>query len=234
MNPQPLVTIITPTMGKQYLNQAIESVREQSYPNIQHLVIADGIDISLSLTESVDFMKLPYNVGADRYNGHRIYGAFTYIAKGELICFLDDDNWLDRDHIKSLVEVINQGYEWAYSLRKIVDTNGIFICNDECESLGNIKNIFGKNFVDVNCYLLPRMIAVNMSPVWFRKFREPGQIEIDQAMINFLLENGYKFNSNNQYSVNYRVGNTNLSVSKDFFLNNNLRFQKKNNYILQK
>jgi len=30
-------------------------------------------------------MLLPYSIGKDRWNGHRIYGAGTYIADGDYL-----------------------------------------------------------------------------------------------------------------------------------------------------
>ena len=39
---KPLVTVITPTTGAPYLRQAIDSVKNQTYDNIQHLVVVDG------------------------------------------------------------------------------------------------------------------------------------------------------------------------------------------------
>ena len=219
---RPLVTVITPTVGQPHLKRAIESVQQQTYPNIQHLVVGDGVDISWKLPKSIDFLRLPYNVGEGRFNGHRIYGACTYLAKGDYICFLDDDNWFDDDHVASLMAVIERGNTWACSLRKIIDTDGEFVCNDNCESLGKWPSIFGNHFVDVNCYMLPKMLAVAMSPVWYRKFREPGQMEIDNAMMAFLHGSNATYDSTKQYSVNYKVGNSELSVRKEFFLFNNV------------
>lgn len=220
---KPLVTVITPTLGKPHLHLAIESVQRQTYPNIQHLVVGDGVDVPWALPESVDFLRLPYNVGADRFNGHRIYGACTYLAQGDYVCFLDDDNWFDDDHVESLMRVIlEQGNVWACSLRKIIDQDGEFVCNDHCESLGKWPSVFGSLFVDVNCYMLPKMLAVAMSPVWYRRFREPGQMEVDNAMMAFLLETKTAYDSTRLNSVNYKVGNTELSVKKEFFLFNNI------------
>jgi len=40
--PTPLVTVITAHAGTPLLKRCIESVRDQGYENIQHLVVADG------------------------------------------------------------------------------------------------------------------------------------------------------------------------------------------------
>jgi hypothetical protein len=81
---------------------------------------------------------------------------------GDFFCYLDQDNWFDTNHVASLLEVIRSGFTWAFSFRKIVDREGNFICNDDCESLGKWSTFLGPRdyHIDTNCYLLPRMIAV--------------------------------------------------------------------------
>ena len=221
----PLVTIVTPTAGTKYLRQAIESVAQQTYKNIQHLVVVDGQHPTtgpiLSDYPKVDVIQLPYATGTDKYNGHRIYGASTYLARGEYLCFLDEDNYMDSNHIESLVEIL-QTNTWAYSLRKIVDAKGKYICNDDCESLGKWTSIINDNFVDVNCYIIPRQIALQFSPGWYRRARHPQeQPEVDRLLHWFLQENKFTCDTNGLYTMNYRAGNTETSVQKEFFLNGN-------------
>jgi glycosyltransferase involved in cell wall biosynthesis len=141
---KPLVTVITPTTGAPYLRQAIESVKNQTYDKIQHLVVFDGQPKGRVIAKEnphIDIIDLPYPTGTDRFNGHRIYGASVYLAKGDLVCFLDEDNYYDYTHIESLVDVIQRGNDWAYSLRKIVDKDGNHVCLDDCESLGKYMDI---------------------------------------------------------------------------------------------
>ena len=224
---QPLVTVITPTTGAKTLVQAIESVKNQTYKNIQHLVVVDGnyppAQPMLSEYPNVDKIWLPYSTGKDRFNGHRIYGASIYLMKGEYVCFLDEDNWYDENHIDSLVKVCyNQ--PWAFSLRKIMSKDGKYICNDDCESLGNWPSIINDQdyFVDVGCYFLHRDVALQTSSLWYRKAREPGVPEIDRILSHVLRQNNMIGKCSGEYTLNYRTGNTQLSVQKDFFLQGNI------------
>ena len=235
---KPLVTVITPTTGVSYLKQAIESVAKQTYANIQHLIVFDGIpdnihywDLLLTKYPKCDIIKLPYATGTDRFNGHRIYGASIYLCKGEYVCFLDEDNWFDPNHIESLMNVINDNNTWAFSLRKIVDTNGTYVCNDDCESLGKWPSILHEDdyFVDVGCYFLPKHIALQTSPIWYRKAREPGVPEVDRMLTHVLRENKITYNTNGGYTLNYRTGNTVRSVQKDFFVSGNEKMLEKYN-----
>lgn len=239
-----LVTVITPTTGTQYLKQNIESVQKQTYSNIQHLVVVDGkehldkvatiVKDIKNLKDNLDIIPLPYPTGRDRFNGHRIYGASIYLCKGEYICFLDEDNWIDPNHVEELVKVVQKNH-WAYSMRKIVDSDGSFVCNDDCESLGKYPSVLNENdyFVDVNCFFLPKYIALQTSPVWYRKAREPNVPEVDRYLTAVLRSNSnLSFDSSKQYSVNYRAGNTEISVKKEFFQQgNSIMLQKHNNKL---
>lgn len=225
------VTIVTPTTGTKYLKQNIESVQKQSYNHIQHLIFIDGkehlnkvsdIVKSIDLKNNVDIIPLPYSVGKDRFNGHRMYGASPYLAKGEFICYLDEDNWIDENHVESLMQTV-EGKSWAFSMRKIVDSDGNFVCNDDCESLGKYPSVLNEEdyFVDVNCFFLSRNIALQTSNIWYRKAREPGVPEVDRFLTAVLRNNNLTYDSSGKYTVNYRAGNTDLSVKKEFFMQGN-------------
>jgi glycosyltransferase involved in cell wall biosynthesis len=229
---KPMVTVITPTTGASYLRQAIESVKNQTYDNIQHLVVVDGQPKGRVIAREyphIDLIDLPYPTGLDRFNGHRIYGASVYLAKGDLVCFLDEDNYFDPNHIESLVKVMEKPNDWAFSLRKIVDKDNNYVCNDDCESLGKWESCIGDFFVDVGCFFLPKLTAIQLSPIWYRKAREPGVPEVDRMLTHVLRNNNLKFDTNGEYTLNYRTGNTQLSVQSEFFLQGNKKMLEKYN-----
>jgi glycosyltransferase involved in cell wall biosynthesis len=244
------VTILTASTGRPALARCIESVATQTHKDIQHLIFADGEEAGHRINHIVamrdksvpapDVINLPYSVGKDRWNGHRIYGAGTFLAddKSEYLMFLDDDNTIDSNHVESLLAEFAKPSPpaWAYSLRKITDEAGNFLCNDDCESLGLWPSILSTkdrkdNFVDVNCYFLPRKLAVAIAPVWYRKFREPGQPEIDRVIAANLMPLRH-INCTKQYTVNYAVGGSALSVQPDFFKYGNAAMLKAYNGIL--
>ena len=239
------VSIITPTTGNPYLTDCIASVRAQTYKNIEHIVVVDGRERwnkAEEILNAAEFPNgvsehvcvLPYPTGTNRYNGHRVYGAATYFADGDYHLWLDDDNMLESNHIESLVQLVQEkNLDWAFSFRKIVDSHGNYLCHDDCESLGLWASILHPEdfFVDANCYFVRKQVAVGISPVWYRKFREPGQMEIDRAIASVLMskQNNLKFDSTRDYTVKYRVGNTELSVQANFFLQGNQKMLEKYN-----
>lgn len=243
----PLVTIITATTGNRLLENCLRSVMNQSHTNIQHLVTIDGSERVSAATQSlkasgvfdspthrVDVIELPYSTGKDRWNGHRIYAAGTYLAEGDYVLFLDDDNTLAPNHVESCLKVMQRGYQWAYSFRNIVDTNQQLICEDNCESLGKWPSIIHPEdyFIDVNCYFIPRLLAIHISPLWFRKFREPGQAEVDRVICHVLRQTAPNFDSTYEYTVNYTAGNSALSVQPEFFIQGNSNMLAKQGGVL--
>ena len=232
---KPLVTVITPTTGSHQLYNVLASVSKQTYSNIEHIVVADGPQYSKATQGMLEgsqalLMQLPYNTGHSQYNGHRIYGAMSYIANGDYLCFLDQDNWYEDNHIESLVDVIQQGNDWAYSLRKIVSQEGEYICNDDCESLGKWDSVINDKFIDVNCFMIPKMAAVHFSPYWYRRARHPQeQPEVDRILSPFMMQNLPKFDTTGQYSVNYRVASHADSVQDSFFIGGNEVMKRKMN-----
>jgi hypothetical protein len=203
------------------------------------LIFADGPAAAVKVKQAkysasikghtVETILLPSPVGMDRWNGHRMYGAGTFLAAGEYVMFLDDDNTVDPDHIESLLSVIDDRTSWAYSLRKIVDQQGKFLCNDDCESLGRFNTVMNQqdHLVDVNCYFLRKNLAIQLAPVWYRKAREPGVMEVDRALIKVLLDNKVPGAETGKYTVNYAVGGNALSVSPEFFTRGNAEMQRR-------
>lgn len=231
------VTIVTATVGNPRLHDCITSVSNQTHTDIDHLVIVDGPDRYSEFQKQrekvlnapyLKVLTLPYSIGKDRWNGHRIYAAGTFMADGDYIMWLDDDNTLEPEHVESLLKVTETN-DWAYSFRNIVDKDGKFLCKDDCESLGKWASVLHEKdfFIDVNCYFLPTRLAIHLGPAWYRKFREPGKPEVDRVLAHTLMNNNLKFDTSYKYTVNYTVGNTENSVKPEFFENGNAEMRRR-------
>ncbi|MGR4869879.1 glycosyltransferase family A protein [Variovorax sp. LARHSF232] len=228
------MTVITAHGGNPLLARCVESVAAQRYPRIQHLVVADGPhtwvharDViaaqAIGRERRIDLIQLPYSIGKDRWNGHRIYAAGSFIAEGEFLIFLDDDNALAPEHVDTCLAVCRMGNRWSYALRNIVDREHRFICRDDCESLGRWPSVLGAEdfLIDVNCYFLPRPLAVQVAPLWFNRFREPGVPAVDRLICHALKQIAPQFDCSYRYTVDYMAGNTAFSVRPEFFLQGN-------------
>ena len=224
------VTVITPTTGKNTLNDAIKSVSDQSYKNIVHLIVVDCEKykkktkkiIKQYSSKNIKTMNLPFNTGKDGFNGHRIYAAVSYLVNTKYIIFLDEDNWFDTNHVKSMVDFLeNKNLDWAYSLRKIYQENKVFVANDNCESIGSYRPYSKMPYlVDTNCYIFKRLTIIKTTQFWYHPKG------VDRYFFEKISKLFPKFACSGKFTVNYRL-TENRPPFPGFFKKGNTRMLKK-------
>lgn len=99
---QPLVSILIRTIGRHaWLRQALASVANQTYANVEAVVVEDGPATCHDLLEEfAGRLSIRYEA-LDRRCGRSIAGNRALaIAKGDWLCFLDDDDLLFADHVE--------------------------------------------------------------------------------------------------------------------------------------
>jgi len=105
MTNAPLVSVIIPTLNRAGLiGRALSSVRSSAYPNIETLVVdQESDDGTTSLVDSQGFRHITEHVrGAGRARK-----AGLAQTSGELVLFLDSDDWLTEHAIATLVEALS-------------------------------------------------------------------------------------------------------------------------------
>ncbi|WP_339431160.1 MULTISPECIES: glycosyltransferase [unclassified Pseudomonas] len=125
----PLVTIVTRTYRNrnEFLRQAIMSVLNQTYPNVELVVVEDGGETMKDLVaefQSPEGRQIRF-YGMDKV-GRSVTGNYGLeMAKGTYCMFLDDDDLLFSDHVEVLVAALAKNRESvaAYSLAMEVGTN---------------------------------------------------------------------------------------------------------------
>ena len=225
-------TVIIPTTGAPEVCDAIDSVLKQTIET-QVYLICDGRENQEKVKRIADqyagngFVKicyLPINVGANGFYGHRVYAAFTHLIDTQYVLYLDQDNTFKPDHVQTCINVIEKyGIDWCYSLRSIIDKDGEFVCNDDCESLGKWQTYHGINHVDTNCYCIKTEIAVKLASAWHGGW---GQ---DRVFLHTIAEHFPRFECTRKYTVNYRVNGNPGSVTPEFFANGNKVMNEKYN-----
>jgi glycosyltransferase involved in cell wall biosynthesis len=222
------VAVVTPTIGSEHLTEAVNSVDRQTYEDITHYIFIDGVMYEdkvrdqLEGARKVKTILLDENVGKGWY-GHRVYAASSFLVNADIICYLDEDNWYEPCHVQKIVDKIKSGNDWVYSLRKIYDKNGNFLCEDNCESLGKWPVFFnGETFhVDTSSFGVRRDIAVRIGHSWY------GQWGADRQFFGALKNYFPKFDCTNSFTLNYRLDGNPGSVTKEFFDNGNKINQQK-------
>ena len=124
---EPLVSIITPTVPdrrKWLVNRCMPSVKAQTYPNIEHVIIQDGPgDVggadAIVTGSKVRLIELGRNwrqflLGASVGASARVAG--TLLCRGEYIGYLDDDDEFLPFHVEKLMNALrSSGKDFAVS-----------------------------------------------------------------------------------------------------------------------
>jgi glycosyltransferase involved in cell wall biosynthesis len=221
------VVVITPTIGSAKLADAIESVQKQTYKNLKHLIVVDGKEhfhstmnvLPASLeTTTYEIMTLPYNTGANGFYGHRIYSGIPHLVNADYIFFLDEDNWYEPDHVKSLVEVLDAGNNFAYSFRKIYDQDKKYIADDNCEALGKWPIYFSHDnpqyLVDTSSFAFERKFLEQTCHFWHSGWG--GDRRYFYAVRDFA-----KYDTNYKHTLCYRTDSNPNSPDAEFFIEGN-------------
>jgi len=222
------VAVVTPTIASEHLKQCLDSVSKQTYKNLTHYVFVDGkdhhIDVQIETLkqEKVKTVILEENVGKGWY-GHRVYAACSFLVNADIICYLDEDNWIEPNHVESLVEVIRKGNDWSYSLRNIHNKDGKYLCQDNCESLGKWPVYFDDKtyHIDTSSFAIKQDVAVRVGHSWYGKWGA------DRQFFHTLKKHFPKFDCNRNYTLNYRLDGNENSVKEDFFMKGNEVTRKK-------
>ncbi|MBE7014864.1 MAG: glycosyltransferase family 2 protein [Ruminococcaceae bacterium] len=115
-----LVSVIIPTYRRSdMLIRAIESVLNQTYKNIELIVVNDNIkgdEFSLELYKKIENIKderLKFIEQEEHINGAAARNAGIKEAKGEYISFLDDDDYWKKEKIEhqlNLLKTLDKSY----------------------------------------------------------------------------------------------------------------------------
>lgn len=106
---QPLVTVVTPSYNYgRFLGVCLESVRSQTYPHIEHVVVdACSTDETASVLERFDgSYALQVVVQRDRGQADALNEGFAR-ARGDVFCWLNaDDFWLHPGVVARAVDLL--------------------------------------------------------------------------------------------------------------------------------
>jgi glycosyltransferase involved in cell wall biosynthesis len=214
------VAVVTSTQGRSTITKAIQSVKDQTR-KATHYVFIHGAEYSDKtiphLADDTVAVHLPRANGGGGYGMAPVFALAPFAITEDVICYLDDDNWYEPDHIESLVEMIEKhDLGWAYSYRKIVDNEGSFICEDNCESLGMQLNSDNQYLVDNSCYAVRTNVARRHSHAWYVP------VISDRSFQHELMRAGLSVGTTGKHSVNYRLSKDGTGgMTAEKFINNN-------------
>ncbi|MCP4346746.1 MAG: glycosyltransferase family 2 protein [Desulfobacterales bacterium] len=116
----PLVSILVRTCNrKDWLRETLLSVKHQTYPNIEVVVVEDGPPLSekMVLEEFMPIMNLQYHATHVKVGRSKAGNIALGMANGEWMNFLDDDDILFADHAEVLIQAaLEHNVQGVYGL----------------------------------------------------------------------------------------------------------------------
>jgi GT2 family glycosyltransferase len=106
----PLVSVVVPAYKQRFLQQALDSVLQQTWPNLELVVCDDSADGAIQALVEAFAGQAPFPVNYSR-NPRRLgeVGSMTrgvQLAQGAYIKFLHDDDELEPECVSSLVQAM--------------------------------------------------------------------------------------------------------------------------------
>lgn len=194
---KPLISIITVVFnGEKYLEQTIQSVINQTYDNVEYIIIDGGsndgtLDIIKKYDEAIDYWVSEPDEG--------IYDAMNkgiQTATGKFIAFINADDWYEEQAIDYVIEAYSQEHNIDFfygNLNYIKENgkvvlwegnrgkNGLEIPHPTCFIRSSIlkKDLFNTDFkIAADAELILRLFNSNIESLYINKvianFRDGG------------------------------------------------------------
>lgn len=201
-----LFSIIVPTFNRPHLlKRALYSIIQQTYHNWEVIVVNDGsaIDYDSDFT-SISSRILYFYKENTGLPSSRNFGISK--AKGNYICFLDDDDEYLPNHLMVLSKLIENNPDAGLyrTLTKISKEGELKLQDFDQRNSGNTIQHILKNMLTVNNVCIPKKV--------FQQFRFDPSIPIAEdydLWIRLALQ--YKFVHSEEYTTIYFIGSSTMS-----------------------
>lgn len=167
---KPLVSIIVRTCGRPaVLRETLVSLRYQTYPNIEVVVVEDGEPSSQTMIErEFPDMNIRYKASGEKVGRSRAGNMAMEMASGKYLNFLDDDDLFYADHVEVLVKTIERekaraAYAFAFETPVVVHKKEPY-CYTVYNYLGVHKQAFNKiilchhNYIPIQCIMFEKSL----------------------------------------------------------------------------
>jgi hypothetical protein len=200
-----LITVITPTTGKESLGRLIESIDSQSKGRVFHLLLWDDkrdSDLNPESFNSASRHSIVAPNGSGRNQdapGSILRAAGLMLARTPWVTFADDDVWWDKNHL-DMIELLMNSCNWLSVLRRIYKPpNCELIGIDRFESVGDdVCRKVPYEMCDGNTMAFKREFGVGAAYL----FRETVAYNDDRLLYGFLKQYAGPRGKTNQASIN--------------------------------
>tara|TARA_B100000029_G_C17576352_1_gene958278 strand:- start:1548 stop:2477 length:930 start_codon:yes stop_codon:yes gene_type:complete len=210
----PLVSIIMNCYnGEEYLYEAVQSVKDQSYKNWE-LIFWDNksTDNSRRIIESFKDKRIKYFLAKEHSNLHVARNLALKKTKGSFFCFLDTDDYWDKNKISSqIVKFKDKNINFIYSNCWLVNKNYIFkkkILSTHTLPTGDVLDDMLKTYKVMLPTIMIRKSAFNKCKIKFNeKYKIIGDYEVCLKLASL-----WKFECVQQPLAYYRIHEKNFFI----------------------
>lgn len=143
MKSNEMVSVIVPIYNvEKYIGKCIQSILDQTYENIEVILVDDGTpDNSNEICDSYAEKDSKVKVVHKKNEGVSVArNTGLKLAKGKYIIFVDGDDWLEKDCVEYMVDLIESTEtKMAMSLNNFTTRNRKQIENDKIEKWSTQK-----------------------------------------------------------------------------------------------
>lgn len=182
----PEVSVIIPVYRvEDYINQCVDSVLSQSFPNIEIILVDDGstdncgaiCDDYIEIDERIKVIHKSNGGLSDARN------AGLNLAEGKYIYFLDSDDWIDEKLLERVINYMRKGYDLVAFNSYWAETGGNFEKVTHLSDSFEINDDLSRNEFYLGTFLLSK---IGWS-AWDRIFKR-----------SIIEDNGIRFADNNK------------------------------------
>lgn len=133
---KPHISVIVPVYNSErYLEKCIKSIINQTYKNIEIILIDDGsVGNSLNICKKYQMADSRVSVISQENQGpNSARKAGLLISKGDLIGFADSDDWLEPDMYEKMIQIYEKYHPELISTGVFRDYEGTEICKEFCD-----------------------------------------------------------------------------------------------------
>ena len=226
MRKSPEISVIMPVYnGERYLRYAIDSILTQTFKDFELIIINDGsTDSSEQIILSYDDERIVYLKNEANLKLIATLNRGIEAARGEYIARIDADDRCLPTRFEKQINFLNANKDialcgsWAY----LIDSDG--------RRIGRIKNACSPRLL--NCLLfftcpLMHPSVMGRTSVFKQNKYDPDKLHIeDFELWNRLSRKGYNLANINEYLIEYRWHESNVSVK-----NSDVQYRAKCNLI---
>ena len=106
-----MVSVIIPAYNtEKYIERCLKSIIDQEYKKLEIIVINDGsTDRTLSICKEIALGDERIQIiDIDNSGVSKARNEGLRLAKGKYVCFIDADDYIEKDYIKKYLNVMNQ------------------------------------------------------------------------------------------------------------------------------